>query len=399
MKINTGLEAGDSFPEKISFILILIFLFSINFSIALCYIVFSILLITSLITFLNSGRKIFTPPYLKYLALFSVLTLVSTIFSLDRIASIKDNKELFIYLLIPVFILIIKKPAMFRTAIYVVFLSTVISSLIGIIISVREGISLSHRLKGFTSHWMTYSGLLMMVFVFFAVFNIYRKKGPKKIINYILLLPILASILLSLTRSTWIGIFISIGIFYIHYFRKRPKVLISSALILSIIFLLLPGSIKSRVFSIFDINNITNKDRLHMAYTTLQIVKDHPLTGVGSDNVKKIYPEYRHKDATRNNPHLHNNFFQIAAERGIFTLISFILFFISVLTGLVRKIRGGSLLSKRVSTAVLFLVISFLTAGMFEYNFGDTEIKFMFLFFISLPYLRIYEPGNPGSDT
>ena len=394
MKIETGYETDDRIPEKISFILTLVFLFSINFSIALCYMVFSVLLISSSICFFNNGRKITFPPYFKYLVIFSILTFISTIFSIDRIASIKDNKELFVYLLVPVFILTIKRASMFRIAVYTVFYSAIVSSLFGIIISAREGISLTHRLKGFSSHWMTYSGLLMMVFVFFAVFNIYEKKRTLKILNFVLLIPILTSILLSLTRSTWIGIFISTGIFFVYYFRKQPKLLIGSALILSILFFLLPGSIKSRVFSIFDINNVTNKDRLHMAYTTLQIVKDHPLTGVGSDNVKKVYPEYRHKNATKNNPHLHNNFFQIAAERGILTLISFITFFVSIFIGLARKIRSGTVLEKRVSSAVLFMLISFLTAGMFEYNFGDTELKFLLLFFISLPYFNIYQVEN-----
>jgi len=398
MNIINSFDAEEKIPEKISFIFTLVFLFSINFSIALCYMVFPILIVSSSISFFKNDMKMIFPPYIKYLAIFSILTFVSTIFSVDKIASIKDNKELFVYLLIPVFILTIKKVAVFRISIYTVFYSAVLSSLIGIIISVREGISLSHRLKGFSSHWMTYSGLLMMVFVFFTVFNIYEKKRKLKILNFILLIPILTSILLSLTRSTWIGIFISTGIFFIYYFRKQPKLLIGSALILSILFFLLPGSIKSRVFSIFDINNVTNKDRLHMAYTTMQIVKDHPLTGVGSDNVKMVYPRYRHRNATKNNPHLHNNFFQIAAERGIFTLISFIAFFISIFTGLARKIRDGTGLEKRISSAVLFMLISFLTAGMFEYNFGDTELKFLLLFFISLPYLNIYKAGNKYSQ-
>lgn len=394
MNIISSFETEDRIPEKISFILTLVFLFSINFSIALCYMVFPVLIVSSLICFLKCKRKIIFPPYFKYLAIFSILTFVSTIFSVDRIASIKDNKEIFVYLLIPLFILTIKRVSMFRMAIYTVFYSAVLSSLIGIAISAREGISLSHRLKGFSSHWMTYSGLLMMVFVFFAVFNIYEKKRNLKILNFVLLIPILTAILLSLTRSTWLGIFFSTGIFFVYYFRKQPKLLIGSALILSILFLLLPGSIKSRVFSIFDINNVTNKDRLYMAYTSLQIVKDHPLSGVGSDNVKKVYPKYRHENATKNNPHLHNNFFQIAAERGIFTLISFIIFFVSIFSGLAWKIKNGTGLEKRVSSAVLFMLISFLTAGMFEYNFGDTELKFLLLFFISLPYLTIYQVEN-----
>ncbi len=216
------------------------------------------------------------------------------------------------------------------------------------------------------------------------------RKIKKKVLNFILLSPILASILLSLTRSAWIGIFISTGIFFIYYFRKKPKFLVTALALFLILFMLLPGSIRSRVFSIFDINNTTNLDRLYMAYTTIEIVKDYPLTGVGPDNVKKIYSEYRHPDATKNNPHLHNNFFQIAAERGIFTLLVFILLFVSIIRDLSFKVRNGALLEKRISISVLFLVISFLISGMFEYNFGDTEIKFLFLFFISIPYLNIY---------
>ncbi len=394
MKLSgTSLSNIDKI-DKISYYLILIFLFSGNFSIALCYMVFSILLVTSCITYINNTENTRLPEFFKYLILFSILTLLSTLFSIDKLSSLKDNKELFIYLLIPVFIITIKNKKRFNNAIYTIFYSAVISSLIGIFISVKEGISLSHRLKGFSSHWMTYSGLLMLVFVFFTIYNTYEKNKAKKIINFSLLSLLLISILLSLTRSVWIGIFISIGGFFVYFFKKRPVILFAPVVILILSFLFLPGSIKSRVFSIFDINNVTNKDRLYMAYTAVEIVKDFPITGVGSDNVKKVYPKYRHKNATKNNPHLHNNFFQIAAERGLITLIVFISFFISLFSNLIKKIKGGSELEKRVSIGVFFLVVAFLVAGLFEYNFGDTEIKFILLFFISLPFLNIFQKNN-----
>ena len=389
--MDLGLREKDLFLEKVSFILILIFLFSINFSIALCYIVFSLLSISTAISYFKNKRKITLPPYFKYIIIFSILTIISTLFSIDRTASFKENKEIFIFFLIPIFIYILKRVEMYRAAISTILYSAVFSSLIGIVISAREGISLHHRLKGFSSHWMTYSGLLMLVFVFFAILSIYEKSKKIKIVNFFLISPLLVSILLSLTRSVWIGIFVSTGIFFLYYFRKRPPILISSIILLSIVFMLLPGTIKTRMFSIFDVNNTTNLDRLHMAYTTMEIVKDFPLTGVGPDNVKKIYPDYRHPDATKNNPHLHNNFFQITAERGIITLIIFIILFISIIKDLALKSRNGTPFEKRISIAVLFLVISFLTSGMFEYNFGDTEIKFLLFFFISIPYLTIYE--------
>jgi len=392
MTFNVGLKKEDLFTGKLSFVLMLFFLFSINFSIAVCYIFFSLLIITSSFAFFNSKDKVLLPPYFKALILFSILTLLSTIFSIDKTASIKDNKELFVYLLIPIFILIIKKETMLRISMHTVLASAVISSVIGIVISLKDGYSLSHRLKGLSSHWMTYSGLLMMALVFFMVFNAYENNKKKKILIFLLLIPLLISILFSLTRCTWVGIFVSLSIFGVFYFRKYPKILIFSIAILTLSFFFFPGgSIKLRVFSIFDINNVTNKDRLYMAYTTLEIIKQYPLTGVGADNVKKVYPRYRHKNATKNNPHLHNNFFQIGAERGVFTLLAFTAFLIFVFIGLLKKIKYGTILEKRVATSVLFVLIAFITAGMFEYNFGDTEIKFLLLFFISLPFLNIYK--------
>jgi len=388
INMDLGLRTGDSLPEKSAILLALVFLFSINFSIALCYMVFTLMILLTGVSFFRHRQELKFPVWFKYLILLSLLTLISTFFSIDRAASLKENKEVFIFLLVPVFILLIKRKELLRAALYTVFLSALLSAVTGIIISVAEGISLHHRLKGFSSHWMTYSGLLMMVFVFFTVYAVYEKDKKKKVIMVVLMGPVLAAILFSLTRSVWIGIFASIGMFFLFYFRKKPVILISSILLFALTLLILPGSIKSRVFSIFDLKNATNKDRIHMAWTTVKIIKEFPLTGSGPDMVKKIYPEFRHPEAIQNNPHLHNNLFQIAAERGIPALLSFLLLFISLIMDLIRKIRQGTGPERRISTAVLFVVIAFLTAGMFEYNFGDTEIKFLFFFFLSIPYLN-----------
>lgn len=391
MKIFSGLDKIKFNKNNLSFFLLLIFLFSTNFSIAVCYITFSILLIFTTYKIFKEKPKTTLPPFFKYLILFSAATLISTIFSVDPLNSLNDNKELLIFLLVPVYVLIINEKKKMRIAMYTLLFSSFLSSLAGIFISLKEGISLSHRLKGFTSHWMTYSGLLMLVFIFFFIYTALREKGKQRYLNIVLLIIILVSILLSLTRSVWVGIIISIFIFIIFYFRKKP--VIPSILIISLIIFLiiLPGSIKERAFSIFDLNNETNRDRFYMAYTAIEIIKDFPLTGVGADNVKKVFREYRHPDATKDNPHLHNNFLQIGAERGIITLTVFIIFFLILLSGLFRVIKKGNRDEQTLSIAVLFLLFGFLTAGMFEYNFGDSEIKFILFFFLTLPFLKMEE--------
>jgi len=381
------IDPDSSQLEKIAFYFLQIFLFSLNFSIAVCNIVFAALLIITPIIFYKKKIRITLPKFYKYLITFILFTGISTIFSIYFINSLKDYKEIFIYLLIPVILIILDNKQKISISLYTLLTSAFLSALAGIFISLINGVSLQHRLKGFTSHWMTYSGLLTMVFVFFFIYSIYQFSGKKRIINLLLLTVIFTAIILSLTRSAWVGIFISLGIFILYSLRQKPLILLIPTIFLLIVFLVLPGSIKKRIKSIFDMNNVTNLDRIHMIYTSVEIVKDYPFTGVGPDNVKEVYPQYRHPKATKNNPHLHNNFLQIAAERGLPALIIFIIFILSVYLSLFKKTNNSNRYIKNITLGVIFLFTTFLISGLFEYNFGDSEIKFMLFFFLTIPFL------------
>ena len=380
-----------------SFYLLLAFLFLVNITIAGCYVIFTLLLIQLVIyTFRHLKSKISRdttavippwpqmPEFYKYFLLYILFSFIATLFSIDRLNSLKDNKEFFIFLLIPIFLLVINSRKRLDYSLFAVMASTVVSSLIGVIITLKEGASLDHRLQGLTSHWMTYSGLLMLVFIFFFVFLFYQKRMKLKVVISVLLLFILASILLSLTRAMWVGIFVSLGLFIIYY---KPKILYLAVPALLILILVLPGSVKSRIVSIFDMNNATNRDRLYMVTVGMNIFKDNPLTGVGPDNIKKIYDRYKPAEAELSNPHLHNNFLNVLAERGILALLSLIAAFTVIIIQLIKKIKTGIGLEKTISVGVLFVFTGFLVAGMFEYNLGDSEIKFFLFYFLSIPFI------------
>ncbi len=405
-----------------SFYLLLAFLFLVNLSIAGCYLVFTLLLIQFIIfavlsiSIKNRGKTDQSqslpswpvmPKFYKYFLWFLLFSFISTLFSIDRINSLKDDKEFFIFLLIPIFLLILNSRKRLEYSLLTVLASALVSSLTGIFITLKEGISLDHRLRGLTSHWMTYSGLLMMVFIFFFVYLFYREKRNRKIIIAASLIIILASILLSLTRSMWIGIFAALGIFIVYY---KPKILYLAVPAVIILILVMPPSVKSRIVSIFDPEDATNKDRLYMVTTAINIFKAHPLTGVGPDNVKSVYAQYKPAEAEQSNPHLHNNFLQVLAERGIFALVCLIAAFVSIFIQLIKKMRtplhtspgetnglmrNGQEDEKILSTAVLFMFIGFFVAGMFEYNFGDSEIKFLLFYFLSLPFISYSKEEAP----
>jgi len=382
--------------SNFSFYLLLFFLFLINFSIAGCYLILSLLLLQLIINFFISlknkeiGQWPGLPGYYKYFILFIIFSFVSTLFAVDRLNSLKDNKEFFVFLLIPIYLLIINSKKRLDYSLLTVLASAMVSSLYGILVVAREvlimkeGLSLDHRLKGLTSHWMTYSGLLMLAFIFFFIYFFFEKRKKYKIALAIALAIILVSILLSLTRSMWVGIFVSLAAFIIIY---RRRLLIWGIPALVILILILPGSVKNRALSIIDLDNNTNKDRLFMVQVGVDIFKDYPLTGVGPDNIKKIYDDYKPPNAEHSNPHLHNNFLHILAERGILAFLSYSAALISIFLLLFKKIKSGSARKKTIAIGVLFVLIGFVIAGMFEYNFGDSEIKFLLFYFLSLPFL------------
>ena len=95
----------------------------------------------------------------------------------------------------------------------------------------------------------------------------------------------------------------------------------------------------------FDVNDPSNNDRVAMLQSGVEIVRDHPLTGVGPDMVKSVYEEYRQPWAVNDlNVHLHNVPMQIAAERGLPALLVWLGFIVYLARDLFRRVlaRAGS---------------------------------------------------------
>ena len=112
-------------------------------------------------------------------------------------------------------------------------------------------------------------------------------------------------------------------------------------IVAAVLVALAPAAVTARVYSMFDLNDPTNRDRVAMLEAGRAIVRDHPLTGVGPDMVRVVYPRYRVPWAVEpTNPHLHNVPVQIAAERGLPALAAWGWFIGRVVRGLWRGCRG-----------------------------------------------------------
>lgn len=375
-----------------SFFLLLLFLFSIHLSIALCYLVFTVLALVMLADLWRRGFDLPLPRFVWSFLPFIATTLLATAFSVSPWISLRDNKELFVFLLLPIFMTVIDSPSRLRRALGAALLSALVSAGAGLISAAVRGISLHHRLKGFTSHWMTFSGLLMMTLIFFAILLWSPGLRKYRLGLGLALVPIAIALLFSLTRSAWVGLVAALVVFF---FSWRPRWILPSLALALILFFLLPTPVKDRFRSIIDPHDPSNRDRFFMVYTGLHIARDYPVTGVGANNVPFVYPKYMHPDAEHPNLHLHNNFLQILAERGVIGLLALLLAFAAVFADLLRIVKnGGSETVRWLGRASLGVFVGFLVAGLFEYNFGGSQIKFLLFFFLSIPFTRAATQGE-----
>jgi O-antigen ligase len=145
---------------------------------------------------------------------------------------------------------------------------------------------------------------------------------------------------------------------------------------------------KRRALSIFSLHDYGNTLRIEYLKAGWQIIREFPLHGTGPDTVDMVFqnPKYGLSEVNRQNVHLHNNIVQIAAERGVPALLAWVVFMVWAFASLLRLLRNkGSTVFPHAAAAAAAL-LALVTAGLFEYNFADSEIAVLFFYLITLPF-------------
>jgi len=183
------------------------------------------------------------------------------------------------------------------------------------------------------------------------------------------------ALLLSRTRSAWLGLVAGLALLA---WMKKPRLLLFLPVGLGLVLLLSPRTVLERLTVMDD----SSRDRYYMWQAGLDMIMDKPIFGQGTGMILDAYPKFRWQGAPNPNaPHLHNNFIQIAAERGLPCLI-FLGWLLFLLGREAFRVRASS----RFGPVVLAALGATLTAGMFEYNLGDSEILMVILLLAALPF-------------
>jgi O-antigen ligase len=377
-----------SLLERVAYVLLLIFAGAPQFSIFVAELLLAIVALLWLILVLKNHERVEVPAMFWPLLAYAAATLVSATFSINPRVSFIDSKQLVLYAIVPIAYRLLRGPRTLK-AVDVMITAGALSAVYGI---VQYGIfdfdNLGQRVQGTLGHYMTYSGLIMLVACVAAARVMFR---PQDRLWAALIMPaVLVALALTFSRNAWVGACAGISLlFLLRDFRLVAIVPVAAALFLAFA----PAQIADRLYSTFRLSDPTNIDRLAMIKSGFHIIKDDPLTGVGPDMVIQVYPHYRDPAATKQlNPHLHNVPLQIAAERGLPALAAWLWFIVVLLRDFWRKCKSSALPS--LPTAALAGVVAMLAAGMFEYNFGDSEFLMLFLLIVTLPYAADRQPAT-----
>ncbi|WP_270446970.1 O-antigen ligase family protein, partial [Fusobacterium varium] len=266
--------------------------------------------------------------------------------------------------------------------------------------------NLEYRFEGFKN--IAYSaGLLMMVslYVFGVIWNIKSIKELKEKYYYIIVLFLsLSGLLLTKTRAAILG-FLA-GVIFIVIMKFSIKNFLLLLLATTIVFTVLPKSIKYRVTNITikkdteNMNKISDNFRRVMWKGSIYTWENNKIFGVGASGTKywvqkyadenidkdgNIFPGIKRENFTFGEAH--SIYLNILAEMGIFSILYFIQFFIFIPILILKNIRDSENTGEKLgaSSAIIGYFVYGIVWSVWGY-YGTIQSIFQFMLFILMFY-------------
>lgn len=352
-------------------------------SISLSQIFLSFALICWIVILIRKKQKFIFPSFFWPLIVYVALSLISSFLSVNPEASLKDSKELLLFLIVPIVYTGFSEENVFKKANLALLASAYLSCLYSIFyffFKARPWV----RIEGFMGQVMTQAGLLLLFSCMALSIFIFSRMRIRYLWGLGFLLSLIA-LTFTLTRSAWIGLIIASSLILLLY---KPKALIIVPFAIGIFYLISPQPIKRRALSIFSLKDSSNRTRIEYMRAGIKIIKDYPFFGTGPDTVDIVFqnPKYELSEGTKRFPHLHSNILQTGAERGIPTLLAWLAFMIWAFISLIKLLKNKDPTLYPLTVAALGALFALFIAGLFEYNFADSEITMLFLYMITIPF-------------
>ncbi len=315
--------------------------------------------------------------FLIYIAAFFICTLVNSGFDAGLNSLFGKCQDYFVYFwVVSFFSKNPKQSGLIQKAIFIAAFITILYGLFQFFhldLLHRQGDL--DRLSGFHKNSYTYAGQLIVFFFF--LLNGFDKRKDKLIA---LLLPLLCMfcILNSSERAVIFGVIAGLILYFIlHRISLKDILLFFSILLLPVLVTVIfhrkvIKRIKKAVLpGATSVPNI----RFKLWGTALAIWKRHFLFGSG--RFPTVSYQIGNTFSIKYLTHAHNVYFQILATDGLIGLIAFLNLFYTVI-----KVVSYNLKTNKYAYALFSVLLAFFIEGIFEYFWGDSEVRYLLLYFI-----------------
>jgi len=329
--------------------------------------------------------------------LFFLAGILSTIFSMDPQQSLFELRN-FVFLLIVYFVgNHVRGIGELKKLLHLLISFSTLTALIGI----GQALLGIDRAVGPQAIPQTFSEILILVLSLTWSLVLYYAKGKEQMILFIEAVLLSTALVLTYTRGAWLGLFATLGTLFLLCLKKRlpgMSLLRQAGMPVLLIFLYLlvfffPRPVAERTQSIGDVEDSSNAIRLFMWKKSPEILQDYPITGVGLIDLIPIYDLYIAPETSPNLKHFrlghfHNNFIQVMVQMGLLGLTTFLFLWFNIIRREYKifcQIHHSSfIIHHSILLGTLPAVAGFLVSGLFEYNFGDSEVVMLLFFTVGI---------------
>jgi O-antigen ligase len=199
------------------------------------------------------------------------------------------------------------------------------------------------------------------------------------------------ALVVSQTRSAWAGAASGVLALTLLALVRVPRLAWAGLAVGAALLLASPGGVRSRL----TVRDESSRDRYYMWQAGLDMLLDRPVFGQGPGMVEVVYARFRWPEAPNpQQPHLHNNLMQVAAERGLPGLVFFLWWVSVAFFAALREAQRAALHGRGpgwAAAGALAALAGVFVAGLFEYNLGDSEVLMLVLLLTAVPFAK---PGG-----
>jgi O-antigen ligase len=248
------------------------------------------------------------------------------------------------------------------------------------------------RATGFYDHWTTYSEALQLIasLTLGLFVALPRKRTRNGVLLALAIVSMCGALVLTVTRASLLGLVVSAALIAAIGLSRR-SLLVIAACALPLVFAGLFVLHQKRNVGFFDSKDDSIRWRQTVQREGFQLLVSNPrhlLVGVGMDSIKAHWRQWGLFDNGRlPMGHMHSDYLQIALERGVPTLIAWLVLlgmYARMLWRLRRRMPAENWIERGIVFGALGGLIGFMLSGFVHYNWGDSEVVMVFYLIMGL---------------